>query len=40
MQDLIFVGLFVAMMALTFGYVRGCDRIVGDVGDHRSDGRP
>lgn len=28
MDDVIFVGVFVAMMALAFGYVRVCDRIV------------
>lgn len=28
MDDVIFVGVFVAMMALAFGYVRVCERIV------------
>jgi hypothetical protein len=28
MDDLIFVGVFLAMMALAFGYVRVCERIV------------
>jgi hypothetical protein len=28
MNDVIFVGVFVAMMALAFGYVRVCERIV------------
>jgi hypothetical protein len=27
-DDVIFVGVFVAMMALAFGYVRVCERIV------------
>jgi hypothetical protein len=30
MDDVIFVGLFVGMMLLAFGYVRLCERIVGD----------
>ena len=32
MDDVIFVGVFVVMMALALGYVRVCERIV------RSDG--
>lgn len=28
MDDLIFVGVFVVMMALALGYVRVCERIV------------
>jgi hypothetical protein len=28
MDDVIFVGVFVAMMALALGYVRVCERIV------------
>jgi len=28
MDDVIFVGVFVAMMALAYGYVRVCERIV------------
>ena len=28
MDDLIFVAIFVVMMALAFGYVRLCERIV------------
>lgn len=28
MSDAIFVGLFIVMMALAFGYVRVCERIV------------
>lgn len=28
MDDVIFVGVFVVMMALAFGYVRMCERIV------------
>lgn len=28
MDDVIFVGVFVVMMALAFGYVRVCERIV------------
>jgi hypothetical protein len=31
MDDVIFVGLFIAMVGLAFGYVRLCARIVGDV---------
>lgn len=34
MDDVIFVGVFVVMMALAFGYVRVCERIV------RSDEAP
>jgi hypothetical protein len=34
MDDLIFVGVFSVMMALAFGYVRVCERIV------RAQGRP
>jgi hypothetical protein len=30
MDDVIFVALFAAMMLLAFGYVRLCERIVGD----------
>jgi hypothetical protein len=30
MDDVIFVALFVGMMLLAFGYVRLCERIVGD----------
>jgi hypothetical protein len=30
MDDVIFVALFAGMMALAFGYVRVCERIVGN----------
>lgn len=30
MDDVIFVALFVGMMLAAFGYVRLCERIVGD----------
>jgi hypothetical protein len=30
MDDVIFVGLFAGMMLLAFGYLRLCERIVGD----------
>lgn len=37
MDDVIFVGLFAAMMALAFGYVRVCERIVrADTRDRES----
>jgi hypothetical protein len=30
MDDVIFVGLFAGMMLLAFGYIRLCERIVGN----------
>lgn len=32
MDDVIFLGVFAAMMALAYGYVRVCERIVRDDG--------